>query len=63
MASTSPDLLVTRLMNYEAGEMTDEETLDLFRDLITTGTVWHLQGSYGRMAAQLIEAGLIEVPS
>jgi hypothetical protein len=49
---------VSRLMDYEDGTMSKEEVVDMFQELIDGGTVWQLQGSYGRMAANLIEAGL-----
>lgn len=51
-----PDI-VSRLMDYEQGTMNEKQTVELFQELIDSGTVWHLQGSYGRMAARLIEAG------
>ncbi|MFD7976743.1 hypothetical protein [Streptomyces sp. NPDC059071] len=47
------------LMSYELGELDDHETLDLFATLIRSGMAWTLQGSYGRTAERLIEAGLI----
>ncbi|MEU5403741.1 hypothetical protein ABZ348_31160 [Streptomyces sp. NPDC005963] len=47
------------LMALEAGELGVEETLDLFALLIKSGMAWDLQGSYGRTAERLIEAGLI----
>lgn len=53
--------LVDAIMRYEAGEMDDAETLDLFAHLITTGQAWQLQGHYGRGATYLIDNGLIYV--
>jgi len=35
----------------------EEEILGAWQHLINTGVVWQLQGSFGRMANQLIEAG------
>ena len=52
--------LVERLIAYEEGYMTDNEEIALFQHLIDTGTCWHLAGHYHRVAATLIEAGLIK---
>jgi len=42
-----------------AGYEPDEQTaIDAWQRLIDTGTVWHLQGSFGRQAAALIQAGV-----
>ena len=49
---------VDRIIAYESGELSDKETIVLFQALIDSGQAWTLQGSYGRMAAALIEAGL-----
>ena len=48
------------IMAFENGECTEEEIIDGFQELINSGTVWKLQGSYGRMARQLIDAGFCE---
>ena len=42
---------------YEEGVLDEEETVDLFQQLIDDGTVWQLQGHYGRTAAVLIASG------
>lgn len=49
---------VDELMAYEAGEMEDDDTVAMFQKLINNGMAWTLQGSYGRMATFLIDAGL-----
>lgn len=50
---------VTKIIRYENGEMDDEEMLEMFQAMIDDGSVWQLQGSYGRMASHLIREGLI----
>ena len=49
---------VERIIAYETGKLSDEELIKLFQELIDSGEAWTLQGSYGRMASALIEAGL-----
>lgn len=51
-----PDV-VGQIIAFESGEMDEDETIDFFQQLIDTGLAWTLQGSYGRAAAALIEAG------
>ena len=49
---------VAMFMDYESGNMTDEETIVFFQRLINNGTCWELQGHYGRMAAYFIKKGV-----
>jgi hypothetical protein len=52
---------VSFIMAYEGGELESVvELIDGFASLIRSGTIRHLQGSYGRMAHQLISAGFID---
>ena len=51
--------LVGAVMAYEAGEMERDEVIAFFQHLVDTGLAWQLQGSYGRAAMNLIEAGLV----
>lgn len=48
------------MMAFEAGELNEEETVELFQRLVDSGLAWQLQGFYGRTASQLIEAGLVQ---
>lgn len=69
IVAASPDVLepgesakpfdqVGQIIAFEQGELGDDEIVELFQNLIDTGLVWKLQGSYGRTAHSLIEAGL-----
>ena len=51
--------IMGRIIDYENGDMCEGEVVDLFQDLVDTGLAWALQGSYGRMAQELIETGYI----
>jgi hypothetical protein len=46
------------IIRYENGDLSPDETIALFQKLIDTGMAWRLQGSYGRAAQAMIEAGL-----
>jgi len=52
--------LVGSIMEYEAGEITNKGTLELFSHLVKTGQAWSLQGHYGRTATALIDAGWLD---
>jgi hypothetical protein len=54
--------LVDQLIAYEEGQITGDEEVAFFEQLVQTGTCWQLQGHYQRVAATLIEAGLISSP-
>ena len=51
--------LTERIVAYEQGELNDQQTIQLFQELVDSGMIMRLQGHYGRFAAQLLEAGLI----
>jgi len=51
---------VDYIINYENGELTDIQTLEMFSEFIKTKLVWGLQGHYGRAASALIEDGFIK---
>ncbi len=50
---------VGRLMEYESGDLDEDETVEFFQELVTSGLAWRLQGHYGRTAVGFIQAGLI----
>ena len=47
------------IMDYESGDLSEAELIDGFQHLLDSGLAWSLQGSYGRMARALIDAGYI----
>jgi len=49
--------LTSKIIAYEQDELNEEETVELFQELIDNGMAWSLQGHYGRMATDLIESG------
>jgi len=54
--------IVTQLIEYESGELSDVATVELFQELVDTGVLRHLQGSYQRTARQLFEEGFLVTP-
>lgn len=50
---------VDKIIAYESGELDDQGIVELFSDLIKTGSAWSLQGSYGRQARALIDQGIL----
>lgn len=48
------------MMEYELGDMHPDEIIDGFQSLLDAGLIPHLQGSYQRMAQQLLDAGQIK---
>lgn len=53
---------VDQIMAYEAGELDKEGVIKLFQSLVNSGLAWRLQGHYGRMAQELIQARLVKKP-
>lgn len=51
---------VDSIIAYERGELSDQEIVYLFAELVQSGMAWSLQGSYGRTAKDLIKAGWID---
>ena len=48
---------IANIIAYEQGELTDQEVVCLFADLVRSGLAWELQGHYGRTANALIKEG------
>jgi hypothetical protein len=45
------------IIMLENGELNEEEVIEAMQMLLDTGLICHLQGSYQRLAVQMIEAG------
>jgi hypothetical protein len=54
------DERVNAIIAFESGEADVQDQLRLFSNLVGTGLAWSLQGTYGRQATALIDAGLID---
>jgi hypothetical protein len=52
--------MVDKIMAYENGELDEGEMYELFQELVDSGLVWQLQGSYARAAEVLINAGYVQ---
>ena len=51
--------ITDKIIAYECGDIDEAGILQLFSELISNGMAWKLQGSYGRTASALIDAGYI----
>lgn len=51
---------VGAIIAFETGLLSDEGVIELFQHLVNTGHAWSLQGSYGRTARALIDAGYVK---
>jgi hypothetical protein len=47
------------MMSWEDGQLMPNEEVELFQELLNSGLVWQLQGSYGRTAQMMLRARLI----
>jgi len=52
---------INKIVDYEEGHLDSDEEIKMFQRMINDGSVWKLQGSYGRQAMQYLEAGLCEL--
>jgi len=54
--------IVSQIMAFEQGELANDEVYALFQFLLDSGMIHSLQGSYQRMAEDLLLAGKVEMP-
>jgi len=54
--------IVGKIMAFEQGELENEQVYALFQFLLDSGMIYSLQGSYQRMAEDLLLAGVIDMP-
>ena len=54
--------IVGQIIAFEQGELEDSEVYALFQFLLDSGMIYSLQGSFQRMAEDLLVAGMIEQP-
>lgn len=50
---------VDKVIRFESGEMNQDEIVEWFQEMVTSGAAWSLQGFYGRTAQTLIDNGLV----
>ncbi len=58
--AANPFNVASALWDYETGSLDFDQVVELFQHLVDSGIAWSLQGSYGRTAAALIEAGHVQ---
>jgi len=57
------DNYVGKIMAYEDGSLSEADTIKMFQEMVNDGSVWKLQGSYGRTAQAMLDAGVIQPPT
>jgi len=53
---------VEKIIAYENGELSEQEIVDLFQELIDSGLAWKFQGHHGRVAKTLLNNGYCRLP-
>ena len=51
--------ILDKIIAYEQGEMEDDEIVSFAQELLDTGIVYSLQGSYQRLVQNLIDSGYV----
>jgi len=54
--------IVNDIIAWENGSMTPEQERKFFQKMVNDGSVWSLQGMYGRRAQELLNNGEIDYP-
>ena len=49
-----------KIIAYEQGDLTNDETIELFQELVNSGLAWQMGGYYARRAECLIKQGKIK---
>lgn len=52
--------IVNKIIAFESEELSAEETLELFSELVKSEQIWTLQGHYGRTAQDFIDNGFLD---
>lgn len=52
--------MLSQMMDFEQGQLSEIETVKLFSYLVKTKMAWKLQGFYGRTAHNLIDSGVLD---
>jgi hypothetical protein len=52
--------ITSKIIAYESGEATTWDILEMYAELIKTGMILGLQGTYQREARHLIDEGIID---
>lgn len=51
--------LVDRIIAFETGELSNDDTIKMFSEMVKDGSAWQLQGLYGRNARYLMKKGYL----
>jgi len=60
ITTSNSKVSVSDIIRYEEGDMTVREMVYFFSLLIRSGMLNRMQGSYGRMAMQMFQYGLLD---
>jgi hypothetical protein len=52
-------VMIDKILEYESGDLSFSQVVELFSELVKNGMAWTLQGHYGRTAQALIDAGYL----